>query len=154
MQITIHEIREGFSSEARSGKDMVALSISKDVLNDKAHFQMMNESEFIYEGNLYDFSSSETIGNTILFHCKPDQREQQIQIAFGQQQSTYTDCKQSASKSNSKSLKISLQDIILKDAPCGNKISSLESFQTSLKPLFLKNIPLLISSPPPRVAVC
>ncbi len=151
LTLGIHELNEEFQEISKNEKSLLILKIDNNSVQDAKRFIKLSSSEFIFDGNLYDYSSSTNKNGYTLFHCKQDNREQELRISFGQQVADNSDLKSTPPKGTSKTtLKISLQDIILPQKhTVQHNIPNIIYGHSSVFSSY-KSISLFISSPPPK----
>ena len=151
LTLGIHELNEEFQEISKNEKSLLTLRIDNSTLRDSRRFIKLSSSEFIFDGNLYDYSKKESKNGYTLFQCRQDSREQELRISFGQQVADNSDIRSIPLKGTSKStLKISLQDIILPQKQTVQHNLSNDIYSHSSVFSSYKSVSLFISSPPPK----
>lgn len=157
--IFIHQqLQEEFShsitSEENSGNfHLTKISVPVAwVLNPNAHFQLKEKNEFSLDGKMYDFVSTETVGETIVFTCHQDEKEERIMADFQAHQPNPSNSGKTVSpnKSIKKRLKIFISSFIL---PGENEKFYSFSQKQNFKLLRekYKSEFIEINSPPPEI---
>jgi len=65
--------------DSKTGDDIVLIKLNYSNGNvDDKEFEFLDENEFLYQGQMFDISSSEVRGNYIYFYCVNDTSEEAI----------------------------------------------------------------------------
>ena len=153
LTIGINELREEFQEVSKNERSLITLKIDNSILCNHERFITQSTSEFIFDGNLYDYSKKESKNGFTIFHCRKDNREQELRISFGQQIAENNDVKSNPLKGTSKStLKISLQDIVLPERQTTKSYEVNDLANQSFISSAYSSVSLFVSSPPPKQA--
>jgi hypothetical protein len=149
------EFSQSITTENNSNKALlIKISVPVSwVINPNAHFQLKEKNEFSLDGRMYDFISSEPVGESIVFTCRQDEKEERIMADFQahQQNAPANHHISSPNKSLKKRLKIFISTFIL---PAENE-SFIASFEQqnykSLKEKYFSDFSEINSPPPEKI---